>query len=65
MKPVNNTVRTIKWDEESFNNAGKYIWIYNCGRLESTNYHKSRVYAIRDFSFNTNVLPQVSYLNKL
>lgn len=32
-----NTMKTVKWDDTYFNSSSKYIWIYNCGKLERTN----------------------------
>ena len=49
-----NTMKTVKWDDTYFNSSNKYIWIYNCGELESTNYLKSRMYAMNKFTFINN-----------
>lgn len=49
-----NTMKIVKWDDTYFNSSNKYIWIYNCGELESTNYLKSRMYAMTDFTFINN-----------
>ena len=42
-----NTMNKIKWDDNYFNQAGIYFWIYNCGRVESTNYRTNRTGSLK------------------
>ncbi len=44
-----NIMNIVKWDDTFFNSSNKYIWIYNCGKLESTNNRRKNSQLLKNY----------------